>query len=173
MFTCRHRRNLDRCVAVVTVVIALVGPGRVVSASGHASHGESSHAKPAHAAGAHGEPEPSTDATKSGTHGLELGEFRIRAYHAPESQRSTASFSLYAQVGKDKLAESRHLLEHRLHKLRDQVIVVTRLAPLAEFNDPELKGFRRRILLQLRRTLPELAIETVFISDFELTVERI
>jgi hypothetical protein len=157
----------------VVVAIALLGPGRVVSASDHAAHGESSQAKPAHGAPAHDEPEVSVDATRSGTHGLELGEFRIRAYYAPESQRSSAAFSLYATVEKDKLTESRHLLAHRLHKLRDQVIVVTRLVPLAEFNDPELKGFRRRILLQLRRALPELEIENVYVSDFELKVERI
>ena len=91
----------------------------------------------------------------------------------PSRRRALTSFAIYATVAKDKLADSQHLLEHRLHKLRDQVIVVTRLMPLADFNDPELKSFRRRILLQLRRTLPELAIENVYVSDFELTVERI
>ena len=157
-------------VAAVAVAIA-VGPGRMVFASGHAEHGAShgshseSHAKAA--------PEASEDATKSGSNGMQLGEFRIRAYYPAESQKSTASFSLYATVDKDKLSESQHLLENRLHKLRDQVIVVTRMFPLADFNDPDLKGFRRRILMQLRRTLPELSIENVFVSDFALTVERL
>jgi hypothetical protein len=151
------------CVAVVVAAIA-VGPGRAAPAS---EHGESSepHAKKA--------TELKEDATKSGSNGMELGEFRIRAYYPAESQKSTASFSLYATAAKDKLSESEHLLENRLHKLRDQVIVVTRMFPLSDFNDPELKGFRRRILLQLRRTLPELSIEDVFVSDFALTVERI
>ena len=74
---------------------------------------------------------------------------------------------------KDKLGESQHLLENRLNKMRDQIIVVTRLMPLGDFDDPELKNFRRRILLQLRRILPELSIENVYVSDFNIRVERI
>jgi hypothetical protein len=152
-----------RGVAVVAIAFA-VGPGRVGLASEHAEHADS-HANKAS--------DTSEDATKSGSNGMELGEFRIRAYYPAESQKSTASFSLYATAEKDKLSEAQHLLENRLHKLRDQVIVVTRMVPLADFNDPELKVFRRRILMQLRRTLPELAIDNVFVSDFTLTVERL
>ena len=92
--------------------------------------------------------------------GLDLGEFRIRAYYPDKSQKSTASFAMYATVTKDKLAESQHLLENRLNKLRDQMIVVTRLMPLADFDDPELKNFRRRILLQLRRTCRSCRLRT-------------
>jgi hypothetical protein len=76
-------------------------------------------------------------------------------------------------VTKDKLAESQHLLENRLNKMRDQIIVVTRLMPLGDFDDSELKNFRRRILLQLRRILPELSIENVYVSDFNIRVDRI
>lgn len=154
--------------AFAAFALASLVPWRSVMASDHAAPAESAHAAPSSAA-----PEASEDATKSGSNGMQLGEFRIKAYHAAESQKSTAAFALYATVTKDKLSESQHLLEHRLHKLRDQVIVVTRLVPLGDFDDPELKSFRRRILLQLRRTLPELSIENVYVSDFELTVERI
>lgn len=140
-----------------------MGGGRPALASGGGGHGE-----PAPAA-----PQEVVDATKSGSNGIDLGQFRIRAYYPAESQKSAVAFALYAKVEKDQLAELRHLLEHRKHKMRDQVIVATRLVPLVEFNDPELKSFRRRILLQLRRTLPELPIENVYISDFELLVERL
>lgn len=156
---------------VAALVVSLVNAraGFASDAHGHApapSHG--GHAE------AHEEPETaSDDATKSGSDGLDLGEFSIRAYYPVQSQKSSASFALFATVEKDKLTESRHLLEHRMHKLRDQVIVVTRMLPLEDFNDPELKNFRRRIWLQLRRTMPELSIERIYISDFALKVERI
>jgi hypothetical protein len=159
-------------VVVVAACCALGGPGRTSTASDHSGgggHGESSgHSAPAPAAS-----EATEDITKSGSNGMELGQFRIRAYYPSESQKSMATFALYATTGKDRLSDSRHQFENRQHKLRDQVIMVTRLMPLGDFNDPELKSFRRRLLLQLRRTLPELAIDNVYISDFELSVERI
>lgn len=169
-----YRRLL---VLFAAAALALVGLGGPAFASGHGGHAEKGghgggHGAPAAPHGA-AAPEAKPDATKAGSNGMELGEFRIRAYHPAESRKSVAKFSLYATTEKDKLADSQHLLENRRHKLRDQVIVVTRMIPLADFNDPQLKSFRRRLLLQLRRTLPELAIENVYISDFELTVERI
>jgi len=169
----RHDMNYGRIrirhVAVAAVVVASLGGGRVGMASGH---GEP--AKPAeHGAHSEAAPPPSEDATKSGSSGLELGEYRIRAYYPDKSQKSTVTFALYASATKDKLGESQHFLENHLNKMRDQVIVVTRLMPLGDFDDPELKNFRRRILLQLRRTLPELSIENVYVSDFDIRVERI
>jgi hypothetical protein len=130
------RCGLLPLVAAVAVAFA-AGAGRVSFASGQGGHGASH--------GSHGEshsqkapqPEKKEDATKSGSNGMQLGEFRIRAYYPAESQKSTASFSLYATVEKEKLSDSQHLLENRLHKLRDQVIVVTRMFPLEDFNDPE------------------------------------
>jgi hypothetical protein len=56
--------------------------------------------------------------------------------------------------------------------VRDQVIMATRLVPVEEYDDAELTKFRRRILLRLRRTMPELMIEDVFVSDFNLVVEN-
>jgi hypothetical protein len=173
--------SLHRIIAIAVIAVASLFWGHVGMASEHGGHGEA--AKPAEQGGhggggghdAHSEaaPPPDADATKAGSDGLDLGEFRIRAYYPDKTQKSTASFALYATVTKDKLGESQHLLENRLNKMRDQIIVVTRLMPLGDFDDPELKNFRRRILLQLRRILPELSIENVYVSDFNIRVERI
>jgi hypothetical protein len=157
----------------VCCCLAATATGRLAIASDHAAPAGSEHSATAGGDSGHAESTTYEDRTKSGTHGIDLGEFRVRVYHVAESQKSSASFSLYATVEKDRLAELKQLMEHRRHKLRDQVIVVTRLLPLSDFDDPDLKTFRRRILLQLRRALPELAIENVYISDFELQVERI
>jgi hypothetical protein len=45
--------------------------------------------------------------------------------------------------------------------------------PLAEFDEAELKSFRRRILLRLRRAIPELELKDVFVSEFELKVQSL
>jgi hypothetical protein len=51
------------------------------------------------------------------------------------------------------------------------VITVSRLIPLAHFDESDLKTFRRRILLRLRRALPELVLVDVYVSDFQLKVQ--
>jgi hypothetical protein len=105
--------------------------------------------------------------------GLSLGEFRIRTYHPVEARRSTVVFTLHAIVAAENSSEFSELLEHRRHKARDQVIVATRLTPLADFDDPQLVEFRRRILLRLRRMLPELKIDDFYVSDFKLEVREL
>ena len=64
-------------------------------------------------------------------------------------------------------------MQNRQHKIRDQVITATRLVPLVEFDQADLASFRRRILLRLRRTLPELKIDDVYVSNFELKVQSL
>jgi hypothetical protein len=105
--------------------------------------------------------------------GLELGEYRIRAYYPVEAQKSTVRFVLYGAVASENFSEAQRLVEARRHKLRDEVITVTRMTPLALFDEPDLTSFRRRILVRLRRTLPELPIDDVYVSDFQLTVKSL
>jgi hypothetical protein len=105
--------------------------------------------------------------------GVGLGKYVVRTYYPVEAQKSVVSFTLYATVKKEDAAEFDRLLKHRRNKVRDQVIIATRLVPLTDFSDPELASFRRRILLRLRRTIPELAIQDAYLSDFELAVETI
>jgi hypothetical protein len=109
----------------------------------------------------------------SSTSGLKLGEFQIRTYYPVESQKGFLRFTLFATVAGDRLAESRGLFANRQHHVRDQVIAATRLVPLADFDEANLTNFRRRIVLQLRRSLPELSIDNVYVSDFNLSVERL
>jgi hypothetical protein len=125
------------------------------------------------AAADHGESAAATDdsgASQAAAGGVALGDYRIRVYHPIEAQKSTVTFTLYAHVARENVSEFALLLEHRRQKVRDQVILATRLAPLVDYDDPVLGDFRQRILLRLRRMLPELAIEDLYVSDFELEV---
>jgi len=159
-----HRCWLTWLALACLWVSALVDVRALSAAEGH-GHEEDS--KPAAAAKL---AKPNSD---TGPSGVELGEFRIRAYYPVEAKRSTVAFKLYAIVSSENAVEFEQLLENRHHKTRDQVIVATRMVPLADFDDPKLKEFRRRILMRLHRMLPELAIDDVFVSDFRLEVRDI
>jgi flagellar basal body-associated protein FliL len=107
------------------------------------------------------------------TRGIDLGEFRIHSHYPVDAQKSTVRFVLYASVASERYAEMKRLIEAHEHRLRDQIITATRMTPLAVFDEPGLENFRRRMLLRLRRALPELAIDDVYVSEFQLTVKSL
>jgi hypothetical protein len=104
---------------------------------------------------------------------VELGEYRVRANYPVEAQKSTVKFVLFGVVPSEQFDEAQRLMEAHEHRVRDHVITVTRMTPLILFDEPGLASFRRRILLRLRRALPELPIEDVYVSDFQLTVKSL
>jgi hypothetical protein len=136
---------------------------RASGGGGHGGHGEAAPAK--------AEADPVSDPSADGSRAVKLGEFSIRVYHTVSTRKDNVSFILQAVVSKDKYEAFEHIYSHRKNKVRDQVVVATRLVPIDDYDDPELKKFRRRILLRLRRTLPELPIEDVYLSDFSLMSE--
>lgn len=115
-------------------------------------------------ADADGVSEPAADGSRT----VRLGEFSIRVFHGTASRKDTVSFVLYTIVKKDDFDAFDRIYSHHKTKVRDQVIVATRLVPIDDYDDPELKKFRRRIFLRIRRALPELPIEDVYFSDFSL-----
>ncbi len=105
--------------------------------------------------------------------GIELGDFQIRAHYPVEAQKSVVRFVLHAAVASEHFAQTQRIVDDRRHKLRDEVITATRMTPLAVFNEADLARFRRRILVRLRRALPELSFNDVYVSDFQLTVKSL
>ena len=105
--------------------------------------------------------------------GIGLGGFRIQSHYPVDAQKSTVRFVLYASVATERYADMKRLVDAHEHKLRDQVIIATRMTPLAAFDEPGLESFRRRMFLRLRRALPELAIDDVHVSEFQLTVKSL
>jgi hypothetical protein len=128
-------------------------------------------------AGGHG-PVESVDvdlsvASNAKIRGIELGVYRIRAHYPVEAQKSVVRFVLHAAVATEHFAEAERIVEVRRHKLRDEVITATRMTPLTVFDESGLTSFRRRILVRLRRALPELLIDDVYVSDFQLAVKSL
>jgi len=131
-----------------------------------------------HGAGAHAEAEAEAEEEMDipadvKTRGIDLGEFRIHSHYPVDAQKSTVRFVLYASVATERYAEMKGLVEAHEHRLRDQIITATRMTPLAVFDEPGLENFRRRMLLRLRRALPELVIDDVYVSEFQLTVKSL
>jgi hypothetical protein len=129
-----------------------------------------------HGGESHGEAEAeleSDEALASKTRGIELGEFRVRAYYPVQAQKSIVRFVLFATVAGERFSATKQLVEARRHKIRDEVITATRLVPLVDLDQADLINLRRRILLRLRRTLPELKVDDVFVSNFELKVQSL
>jgi hypothetical protein len=114
-------------------------------------------------------------ATQAGkaVHGISLGDYRIRSYYQVDAQKSTVRFTLYATVKDEHYADMQRLVEEHRQKIRDQVILATRLAPLSVFQEPDLTTFRRRLFVRLRRVIPELTIEDLYLSEFDLVIKSL
>lgn len=145
----------------VTMLMAAGGLNFGAAALEASSHGAAAH-EPAESA--------TPDHSDAASNGIRLGEFKVRTDYPVEAQKCTVRFVLYASANEKDRDAKRHLAAQHEQKIRDVVIVATRLAPLHVFQEPDLAKFRRRILIRLRRYLPDLAIENVYISDFGLHV---
>lgn len=161
-------RRFRNWLALAAIVVA-IGLGSAFPAM--ASGGGGGHGGGHGAAAAKSEPDEVSEVSTDGTRAVKLGEFRIRVYHTVSSRKDTVAFILHAVVGKEEYETFERLYPHRKYKVRDQVVVATRLVPIDDYDDPELNKFRRRILLRLRRTVTELPIDEVYLSDFSLMSE--
>jgi hypothetical protein len=153
-------------VAIATLLLPALACASEHKSAAHGSH-ESSH-------GSHEEAEAIPEDTSAlETVGIELGEYKIRTDYPVQSQKSTVRFVLYAAVKGEHSAAMRDIVEAHRQKIRDLVITSTRLAPLILFEEPDFASFRRRLIIRLRRTFPELAVEDLYISDFGLMVKSL
>lgn len=98
--------------------------------------------------------------------GIKLGEFLLRDFSPIEEMKMRLHFTLYAVVKREHAAAmEKHLHDHEA-RIRDHVLTAVRLVPWRAFEEPDLHTFRRRILLRLRRAMPDLEIEDLCLTDF-------
>jgi hypothetical protein len=148
----------------IAVTVAAAMLAHCAAAAEASQHGPAAHGSAEAAA------EEGSDANSSG---IKLGEFKVRTDYPVEAQKCTVRFVLYVAVDGERSAELRRLVENHRQKIRDVVIIATRLAPLNVFQEPDLAKFRRRILARLRHNLPELAFDNLYISEFGLLVRTL
>jgi len=172
------QKHVARFVAAGCVAVMLLGTGPTCFGSEHKAEKKSSHAESGHAEkksegghgeeGGHGSEEPGVK-----SNGVELGQFKIRSDYPAEAQKSTVRFILHAAVKPELRDKMEEIAKQNQTKIRDEILTATRLTPLSLFEEPDLASFRRRILVRLRRTLPGLEIEALYISDFGLVVKSL
>jgi hypothetical protein len=129
-----------------------------------AAHGSASSGHGDEPAGAHAD---SNDPIR----GIKLGEFLVRDLAPIEGTKTRISFTLYAAVKREHAPEFERILRHQEARIRDHILTAVRLVPPQAFDEPDLETFRRRILLRLRRAMPELQIDELFLTDFNFMVK--
>lgn len=103
--------------------------------------------------------------------GYEVGNFSIKDIRPAEGAKTRLSFTLHAAVLDDELPRFKKLAAARQARIRDQVITSIRLSEPTDYQEANLGHLRRRILLRLRRALPELKIEEMLVSEWHYVVE--
>lgn len=103
--------------------------------------------------------------------GVSLGSYYFREVRGTEGTKTRLSFSLYASVEQEHEAAFREILKAHEGRIRDQVITSLRLTETRDLNEPDLTRVRRRMLLRLRRTLPQLKIENLHFREFTLMAD--
>ncbi|MEX2172408.1 MAG: hypothetical protein WD851_24015 [Pirellulales bacterium] len=98
--------------------------------------------------------------------GIKLGEFLVRDLSPVEGTKLRVNFKLYCGVKREDASAFQKTLHEQEARFRDHVLTAVRLVPLQAFEEPDLKTMRRRILLRLRRAMPELAISELYLTDF-------
>ncbi|MEM6262965.1 MAG: hypothetical protein AAGI38_10690, partial [Bacteroidota bacterium] len=71
--------------------------------------------------------------------GFFLGDFQIKDLRPVEGAKSTLRFSLHAHVVGPEVESFKRFYRHREQRVRNQVIISSRLAEPADFRDPELR----------------------------------
>ena len=104
--------------------------------------------------------------------GVLLGRFFIRDVRGAEGVSVRISFALYAAVDPEQADAFRAVLTRVEKRLKSEVLVAVRMSRLRDFQEPDLARFRRRTLLRLRRTTPELPIDRLLIGEFEYFVDQ-
>jgi hypothetical protein len=160
----------SRSLLSTSIRLAAIAAALTVRAAS-AAHGQS--AEPV-VAEANASAESSAKASSGkAIHGVSLGDYRIRSYYQVDAQKGTVRFSLFATVKDEHFGQMQRLVEEHRQKIRDQVIMATRLAPLTVFQEPDLATFRRRLLVRLRRAIADFTAEDLCLSEFDVTIKSL
>jgi hypothetical protein len=98
--------------------------------------------------------------------GFKLGEFSVLNVHHAEGLKSKVLFTLYVEIEEGAEEEFAAAWGDCQRRFEDQVLTTVRMCELAEFQEADLHRFRRRLIVRLRRTLPELPLSDLYITDF-------
>ena len=98
---------------------------------------------------------------------VSVGEYMISDLRAAEGAKLRISFELYIDADDEHLDELHAMVGDYRHRIRSEVIVAIRTSEQTDFEEPGLDRMRRRILARLKRALPELPIDKLYVGAFQ------
>jgi len=98
---------------------------------------------------------------------VSLGQYLISDLRAVEGAKLRISFELYVDADDEHAHELRELVSAYKHRIRNEVIVAVRTCEQKDFEEPNLDRMRSRVIARLKRALPELPIEKLFVGSFQ------
>ena len=102
---------------------------------------------------------------------IDLGFYSLRDVRSAEDEKFRLNFALQARVEPDKLYEMEQFQKKSEHRIREQVLIAVRLSESKDFQEPKLMRLKRRIMMRLKRVLPNLEIQELYISEFGYFVD--
>lgn len=98
---------------------------------------------------------------------VSLGQYLISDLRAIEGAKLRISFELYLDADEEHLHELRELVGAYKHRIRSEVITAIRICEQTDFEEPDLDRMRSRVIARLKRALPELPIEKLYVGAFQ------
>lgn len=97
---------------------------------------------------------------------MEIGDFRFRMSDPTAGTTTKFNFTLFGLVPADQAEEAQTALAAREQRLRDRVLRTAREASVVELEDPDLKMFRKRMLLEINRELGEKYFQELYLDRY-------
>ncbi len=97
---------------------------------------------------------------------LDLGEFKINDLRPTRNMTAKLTFKLHLAFSKSLTETQVEQLERWKHRLRDQVIVATRITQAKEFQEPDLSRFQKTILVRVNRLFQSKIAEDVLLTEY-------
>lgn len=97
---------------------------------------------------------------------FDLGKFRVSRYQPASNTTINVDFHLWATIKEESFEDFEHRFASSQHRFREQVIVITRNADVAELTDPGLALIKRQILEKTSTVLGKSLVQSIIFSDF-------
>ena len=123
-------------------------------------------AAPAYASGGGGHAAPAADEGPA-VKAVSLGQYLISDLRAIEGAKLRVSFELYLDADDEHSHELRELVGAYKHRIRSEVITAIRTCEQTDFEEPDLDRMRSRVIARLKRALPELPIDKLYVGAFQ------
>lgn len=103
--------------------------------------------------------------------GVDFGTYRMKLSRPMENIKVKLGFHLFATVDLESSEQVEKSLAACQHRLRNRVLVAVRTAGTDEFEDPDLKILRARILYRVAPLFRRSLVHDLHMADFTCAIE--